>query len=238
MQNVYVMSHASDIDGVGSAALIKKKFALPDSHLFFTVYSSESIEYVNKMLKGRYASGLTLFIADLGVNDSIADSYLRILKQVKAHGGKVFWFDHHPWTNKAIKMLTPLCDAAIIGENSEYCATEITQKELGLNDSFSKIFTKIVHYSDFNITPKSKSDHKTVGAYALSITYYNTNKSWGKITAKLRHIADVISKGKLLDATITADANKFQKINEDRTREMITDLTVRKDFALGFSKHI
>ncbi len=238
MQNVFVMSHASDIDGVGSAALIKKKFNLPLSRLFFSDYSKESIGYVDSKLEDHYKEGITLYIADLGVNDSIVDSYLSILKKVKKYGGKIYWYDHHPWTELAIKKLTPLCESAIIGENKKYCATEITFKELGFNDDFTKKFVNIVHHSDFNKKPKSNSEYRTIGFYALSITYYNTNDSKDYLTDKLRHIADVVSRGKLVDKSIKADAEHFNKINEERVQKMIKDLEIRDDVAIGFSKHI
>lgn len=238
MQNVFVLSHASDIDGVGSAALIKKKYGIPSSRLFFSDYSKEGLEYVNKGLSSFYKKGITLYICDLGVNDSILASYLKILEGVKRYGGKIYWFDHHPWSERAIKTLAKMCEAAIIGENKRYCATEITYRKLGFNDAFTKKFVRLVHYSDFNITPPSKTDFKTIGYYAISITSYNTTRSWNFITKRLRHIADVISEGRLFDAKIKNDAEKFSRVNEARVKGMLKELEIRKDFAVGFSKHV
>ncbi len=238
MQNIFVLSHASDIDGVGSAALIKTKYSIPAGNLFFSDYSKQGLGYVDGKLRGRYRNGVTLFIADLGVNDAIIPSYSRIISNVKRHGGKVYWFDHHPWSDDAIKRLASRCDAAIVGENERYCATEITYRELGFSDAFTKKFVKIVHYSDFNITPKSKSDYRAVGIYALSITAYNISESWGYKTKKLRHIADTIAKGRLFDSAIKRDAKKFDKTNKERTGRMVKGLITRGNFAIGFSKHI
>lgn len=238
MQNVYVISHASDIDGVGSAALIKKKYNLTSSRLFFSDYSKEGIEYVDKKLSRFYKNGITLYITDLGVNDSILSSYLKILKKVRKYEGKIYWFDHHPWSERAIKTLASLCEAAIIGENKQYCATEITYRELGFRGSFTKNFVNLVHHSDFNITPKSKTDYKMVGAYALSTTFYNTNRSWDYKTNRLRHMAEVISNGRFIDAKIKKDAETFEKVNDARVKKMLKGLEIRKNVAVGFSKHV
>ncbi len=239
MENIFVMSHASDIDGVGSAALIQMKYKLPSSRLFFSDYSKEGLAYVDKNLGKFYKTGITLFIADLGVNPKIEPSYLQILKKVKKYGGKVCWFDHHPWSDSAIKKLASKCDVAIIGENKDYCATEITYRELGFTDDFTKNFARIVHLSDFNIKPRSEEDYNLVGIYAISIaSYYSTNQSWDYITKKLRYIADIISKGKFTDPIIAADAYEFNKINEERVMAMLKQLEIRDNVAVGFSRHV
>ena len=132
MQNIFVISHSSDIDGVGSAALVRAKYGVPSKNMLFTNYSKESVEYVEKQMKGRYTKGMTLFLADLGVNERIIGNFLRIVDNVKKRSGTVIWFDHHPWTKGSVKKLAGRCDVAIVGENKDYCATEITYKELML----------------------------------------------------------------------------------------------------------
>lgn len=238
MQNVFVLSHASDIDGVGSAALVKIKYSIPHSNMLFSDYSKQGLSYADRKLSRHYKKGITLFIADLGVHPGIVDLYRSILKSVKDGGGKVLWFDHHPWADESIKKLTPLCDAAIIGENSKYCATEITYRELGFKDAFTKKFVQIVHYSDFNIKPKSTAQRKAVATYALSITSYNSKDSWDEKMADLRHVAEVISKGDLFDSKVKADAARFDKINRSRTKQMVKALEIRKNVAVGFSKQV
>ncbi|MHB1830036.1 MAG: hypothetical protein ACYCO0_01455 [Candidatus Micrarchaeaceae archaeon] len=238
MQKTFVLSHASDIDGVGSAALIRMKYGVPTSRLFFSDYSKEGISYAGKKLAPFYGEGITLFIADLGVNDLLIGSYRAIIDSIRKGGGKVFWFDHHPWTQKGIDELASKCDIAVVGENARYCATEITYKRLGIGGAFAKRFVDIVHYSDFNIRPESREIRKMVGFYALSITSYNMNRSREYITRRLRHIAKVISGGSLIDRRTKDDAIRFGKTNEKRIGRMLDGMEVRKGFALGFSKAV
>ena len=102
MENVCVMSHASDIDGVGSAALIRMRYGVPLKRIFFADYSTESLDYVDSKLKPLYGSGITLFITDLGTNESLVAEYRSIIDAVRKGGGRVIWFDHHPWPAQAV----------------------------------------------------------------------------------------------------------------------------------------
>ncbi|MCL4365542.1 hypothetical protein M1590_04440 [Candidatus Marsarchaeota archaeon] len=238
MNNVFVMSHASDIDGVGAAALIRMKYNVPLSHIFFSEYSEEAVYYVHEGLLHVYGKGITLFITDLGVDDRLIKGYLRIINGVRSGGGRVFWFDHHPWSDNAIMQIAKRCYAAIVGENPRYCGTEITFRELGIGGRFAKEFVKIVHYSDFNIKPRTRREYDLVGLYTLSITSYAELKSRNARTSKLRHMANVISSGRLYDKSMESDARRFDIINRKRIRQMLSGMIVRKRFAVGFSKGI
>jgi uncharacterized protein len=237
MQNVYVLSHISDIDGVGSAALVKMKYNVPIDRIFFTDYTTEGIKRAEDGLNKALVKNPTLFITDLAVNDETIPIFLRILRKVKSMGGRVFWFDHHPWDKAAIKELVPLCDGAIFGENDLYCATEITRKELMLDDDFTKHFCKIVHFSDFAIKSKKKEEYELVGSYALSISLYRMRKPDEYIKA-LRHMVEVISGGKLLDNIVKADAERFKKLNDLNVAKMLKETYLGKNIALGFAADI
>ncbi|MDE1860698.1 MAG: hypothetical protein KGH72_03180 [Candidatus Micrarchaeota archaeon] len=238
MENVFAIVHTSDIDGVGSAALVKRKYGVPLSHLFFAGYSGSDAEYIEERICRFNLKNALLVIADLGPNKEMEPAMLRIINKVKRLEGMVFWFDHHPWNADSVESVASLCDVAIVGENASYCGTEITMRALGFNDQFTKEFAEIVHYSDFNIKPKRHDYYATIGTYALSITSYNTLRSRTQAHSKLRHIADVISNGKLFDARIAGDAERFRKLNESRIKAMVKRLYIGKQIAVGFSEDI
>lgn len=237
MQNVYVMSHISDIDGVGSAALIKMKYNVPTSRIFFTDYTPEGAQRAVQGLEKVLVTKSTLFITDLAVKKSTMPLFVRIIKKVKAAGGKVFWFDHHPWDENAAKNLAPLCDVAIFGENDMYCGAEITRRKLKFNDKFTQRFCRIVHFSDFAIRPKKKEEYNLVGSYALSISLYRMRKPDQYVKA-LRHIVDVIASKRLTDKQITRDADKFRRLNDRNVEKMQKEMYIGKDIALGFAGDI
>ncbi len=237
MENVISLTHATDIDGVGSAALVRIKYGTPLNRIFFTDYNEDMLRHAARGIKGAVRSGTILIIADLAVNDRTLPHFLNIVKTVKRANGRVFWFDHHPWTSKAEKTLAPLCDIAIFGENHRYCGAEITRIELNIKGKFPTTFCRIVHYSDFNIKPPTEKDYRTVGYYALSITSYHLLQI-GERTNALRHMAEVISSGKLLDGRIKRDADRFRKLNDMEVKKMLSHVYLGKEIALGFAGHI
>ena len=231
------ITHATDIDGIGSAALLKMRYGIPDSRQFFTDYSPTGIEYVFEQLRKVHMGGDNLFIADLGLNKGTVRIFSEMIRFIKRNGGHVVWFDHHPWDAESISRVASLCDIAIIGENSRHCATEITHRELGFTDHFTSDFARVVHYSDFNIKPRDKKDRETIGIYALSIAHYNT-MSIRRRDAKLHRLAGIISSGRPYDAQVKSDALAFERINNERIEKMVARLHVGKRIAVGFSSEI
>lgn len=236
------LTHASDIDGVGSAALFRIKYGIPLDSVFFTDYSSESLKYFessfNKNLK-KHKDPPILFIADLGLDKHMAKDFVRIIKGIKSKGGRVFWLDHHAWGSEGIEKVASLCDIAIVGENPRFCATEIAYRNLGLKGSFEKRFVEVVHYSDFNLKPTDKKTSRLIGIYAMSIGLYNMYGSFSKRDRALRHIVGILSEKKFTDARIIKDADIFEKINKRRTDAMLRKLYKLSDIAyMGFSDTI
>ncbi len=237
MERVISLTHATDIDGVGSAALIRMRYGVPLGRLFFTDYKRESLEYAERKITGAMRPKTRLIVADLAVGNETLGPFLRIAKRIRASGGKVSWFDHHPWTDEAERKLAPLCETAIFGENRRRCGAEITKDELGLKDAFTRRFCRIVHYSDFNIKPRQEEMRRTVGYYALSIAAYHL-MGMERNTAALRRMAGVISGGRLLDAGIRRDAERFRKMSERELKSMLSNIYTGERIALGFAGHI
>lgn len=237
MQNAFVISHISDIDGVGSAALIKMKYGIPTGRIFFTDYTTECAKRATSGLAEVLTYRPILFITDLAVKKDTMPFFISLIKKVKAKGGKVYWFDHHPWDDDAVKNLAPLCDVAIFGENELYCGAEITRRELKFTDRFTERFCRIVHFSDFAVKPRKREEYDLVGAYALSISLYRmrSNKQYVKA---LRHMVDVISSKRLLDKQIASDADKFRRLNDRNVGKMLKEMYIGKNMALGFAADI
>jgi uncharacterized protein len=234
------ITHASDIDGVASAALIKMKYGVPSDRLFFTDYSEKGLAYakdsLGKTLRGK--ERVVLFLADVGINDSLYLEFLDLVKSVKKRGGVVIWLDHHVWGGKELEEIAGRCDLAIVGENRKYCATEITGKVLGIGTNFTNRLVKIVHYSDFNITPRDRKIYDLVGVYAMSTAFYNT-LGYRARDRGLRHIAEVLASGRFTDGKILRDARAFERLNNSRIAKMLKDLYSAGDgVSIGFSEDV
>lgn len=234
------ITHANDIDGIGSAALLKERYMIPSARIFFTDYSIEGISYVEKSLRKilDWETGTVLFLTDLGMNKKLIRTFIRIIREVKQKRGRVIWFDHHVWHENELRKVASICDLAVVGENPRYCATEITYRNLGFKNGFEKKFIDLVHYSDFNLTPRNPKMRKLIGIYALSITFYNT-LPYAKRDKSLRHLVEVIAGGRFADSKITNDAEKFGRLNKRRIGKMLKRLhRIRNDVFMGFSDHI
>lgn len=94
-----------------------------------------------------------------------------------------------------------------------------------------------MHYSDFNIKPKARSEREMVGYYALSIASYHTLSVEGNMSA-LRHIAAVVSSGRFVDKRIKADADRFRKTNDKEVERMLKHVYLGKMIVMGFAGHI
>ena len=240
---IFSLTHANDIDGLGSAVLLKMAYGIKSENIFFTDYSTGGLSYSMKKLSERIGKKkVTLFITDLGMNDYLMETYKKMIMKIKEQGGKVIWFDHHVWSLLQIEKIASLCDIAIIGENNRYCATEITYrnlisgKMLKKDEKFLKKFVSIVHKSDFNKKPKDRGDYELIGTYAMSIMSYITLGPSENRDKKLRNIIDTIASGRLSNPEIVSDGRKFSERNERLTKIMLKNLYKIGDLAVvGFS---
>ncbi|MDE1824817.1 MAG: hypothetical protein KGH61_02245 [Candidatus Micrarchaeota archaeon] len=239
MENIAVLSHNADMDGVGAAAMVKMKYGLDSGRLFFSSYGKESVLYAEKLLRKFYSNGFTLFITDLSMNEQMIATWIQIIKKIKARGGRVIWFDHHPWGKNGIAKVARLCDIAIVGENERYCATEIARRELSLDTPFIDEFCRIVHHSDFNLRPRDRRSRQIIKEYALSITSFTKTGTDASIQKKLRHMAVVIGNRRFTDQMIEKASAAFERKNNMRIEKMLKGLhLVGKSMAIGFASGV
>ena len=237
--NIFSLTHQSDIDGVGSAALIKMRYGLPSKNMFFTDYSVKNVVRSKEEITKAVKTGAVLIIADFGLNEAIKKHMSELIDYIKGKQGNVYWFDHHPWDEESIKSIASKCDAAIVNENAKFCATEIVRNELMLNNKFCMKFAELVHYCDFNIMPKDRNKMRKVITYGMCITAYNQIEDYDKRCKKLRKVAETICNHKLSDRIMEKDAANFDRINASRINEMVkNNMIVLDNVAVGFQKRV
>ena len=239
MENIAVISHIADIDGVGSAALLKMKFKIPSRNLFFISHDPEDLELVERMLVPLFKKKTSLFITDMNPGPKTAKIFKRIITRAKRSGGRVIWLDHHFWSDKMLKEIASECDVAVVGENKEMCATQLVQRLASLNTPFAKDFAKMLYHIDLFIPTTNKRYNRVSEQYKLGIDYFNMGESFGAKQNNLRHIASIIASGKLLDDKINAAAAKFKELNEKRIQLMLKELyLISYKIAIGFTTHV
>lgn len=237
MKNVAVLSHIADIDGVGAAALVKMKYRIPASNIFFTSYGREETEDAAREMRPLLKKQITLFITDLTVEPKAAPVYSSIISKVRAHGGKVIVLDHHPWSDEMARKIADRCSFAIFGENREMCATELVRKYLELDSKFVREFTYLVHHTDFFIRLREKRYAELAEEYKMSIGGIGMRKSYKTKLKDLRHIAGLISNGRFTDAKVASIASMFKRLNQERIARMLENVyRISGRFAVGFAK--
>ncbi len=238
---IFIITHGNDLDGLGSAALIRRKYYVPLKNVFFLDYGEKKLNYaiedIVRMSKGKSI----VFVADTGMNDRQVSSFKHLILHIKKNGGKVFWFDHHYWKKSQVRDIARICDLAIIGENERACAAEITRAELELKDRFSVMLAKMAHETDFApiLHPYIRNVKNPVEVYGLAFSYYNTIDGIEKQTASLRKVVGMLSSGRFLDKAIVDQAREF----ESRTKMELSRIerqiySVNKDFSIGFAQSI
>jgi uncharacterized protein len=239
MENVAVISHIGDIDGVGSAALIKMRFGMPASNIFFAAHAAKEMKEVEAGIRKLYAKKILLFVTDLTPEHETAPYFKRIIKGVRSKGGKVVFLDHHPWREYIVEEIAKKSDFAAFGENKHMCATDLVHSFLGLDGAFVREFTDLVHHIDLFIKMDSRRQERLADTYKLGIDHFSMSKSYGAQVKKLRHLASAISSRKFLDKETIRAAVEFERINHARISEMGNDLyVISGKIAIGFSKQV
>lgn len=239
MRNVAVLSHIADIDGVGAAALIKMRYKIPASSLFFAGHSIDEMLSAEKDLARLYKRRMLLFITDLTPEPEAAPVFDRIMRGVNSHKGSVIFLDHHPWRDGMARRFALKSDLAIFGENREMCATELVRKYTGLKSAFVRRFAYIVHHTDFYIKLRERNLARLAEMYNMSIGCINMSHSYGSRMRGLRHIADIISSERFSDRRIAKLAARFKKLNEERIEKMLGGAyRISNKIAVGFSKQV
>ncbi|MGA3020786.1 MAG: hypothetical protein ABSD68_02455 [Candidatus Micrarchaeales archaeon] len=241
MDDVAVLSHIADIDGIGSAALIRMRFGMPLENIFFSGYGADDLREAERGLRRLYGKHILLFIMDIAPGFETLSIFQSIIRNVHRGGGSIVILDHHLWKKEMIKKVASVCDLAVIGENSEMCATELARRVTGLQSRFVKEFTYIVHHIDFNINTRIRKKRRAelTEIYTMSIGHSNMSKSYDARIRKLRHIAGVISSGRFSDKGMREAASKFRRINSDRIEKMLADFyRISDKIAVGFSRQV
>ena len=158
MANTMVVSHADDIDGVGSASLLKLRYHLDSKDLFFVNHSQVDFENTFRRITPRLGKGAIVFFTDLSLNDNLLGMVSSFVRSVNSKGGTVIWLDHHHWSDQALNEVAKKCETAIVGENKYACATDITKRYTRLTGEFVERFVSLVHCIDLYLGFDSQSN--------------------------------------------------------------------------------
>lgn len=103
MGHMFVVTH-TDLDGVASAAVYLRIAGVKPSDATVLYAEPYNLDEVLESYVDYMDSGDTLAIMDLGVNTSVFDRVLSIIRGLRERGVEVEWYDHHVWGEEADKL--------------------------------------------------------------------------------------------------------------------------------------
>lgn len=235
---MYNITHAADLDGIASAALLVRYHKIPIKNVIFTNYKGKIFDEMIKFIATIKGPGNVVIISDFGMNDSNVERMKIALQGLKKKKNLVLWFDHHPWSNEQIKSLQKYCDFMIVGENAMFCGAELVYRFLCKKDKFGDELTRITHLSDFNL--HTKKDDKLIDRLGFAIKYLGHDGI--PQNNKLRKMVSLVSEGKLNDKYIMNAYNAYQKESRAHIKSMLKSVKILNvheiKIVVGFAQKI
>lgn len=237
--SIYNITHSADLDGMASAALMVHYYKIPIENVIFTSYSGKLYDDAIKFIKGIKGSDHTLVISDVGMVEERLEIIAGALSAFRERGNRIVWLDHHLWSERAIKRIADLCYFMIVGENKDFCATELVYRMLCKRDKYGDEIARLTHLSDFALTSKSKTDNVLVEKIGLGINQLGDDNIRNP---RLREFVSCLAKNDI-DCRVIKDAYKrYVKETAPYLKKMLGSAKVVKvgkmSIAVGFGQKV
>lgn len=200
--NIVHLTH-NDLDAAGCDAVCRIAFG--DG--IFTIFSSVGrFSWFLSQIGSCNGKEDTLIISDIGYQKGVQDS----AKKAKAAGWKIYWFDHHKWTEEEKSLIEPYVEKLTV--DTSKCATGVVYSEYANEKQMASEFAKVV--CDYDLWKHEDKRSAILGI----ITAGQQN---------LELVRDKFVKGIIIDDEINAI---YKKIDDDKNRCMKKSLKAAKIF--------
>lgn len=228
-KKVLSISHKMDVDGVCSAALVKKAF--PESVLIFSDHErgtlSETLKLTGQMLE-RERFDLAI-IADISFNDDSLEAMEGVVKTLKGHGCKVVYLDHHPVTENGKAMLSKYADFAVAGEDADNCGTTLVYRFIFLNrfkeDRNAHKLEILAAIADFGLFSEQELAGTPISDMIEAIMYQSiSTNNMDESNAMLNRIVDELASQEVLDLSKTEYAKNLSGMYKKEVASRILEM--------------
>ncbi|MDO5845171.1 MAG: phosphoesterase [Methanocorpusculum sp.] len=200
--NIIHLTH-NDLDAAGCDAVCRIKFG----EEIFTIFSSVGrFNWFFSQIGSCSGKGDSLIISDIGYQKGVLES----AKKAKAAGWKIYWFDHHKWTDEEKSSVEPYVEKLTV--DTSKCATGVVYAEYASGNSSAAEFAKVV--CDYDLWKHEDKRSAILGI----ITAGQKN---------LELVRDKFIKGVIVDDEINA---VYKKINDDKNKCIKKSLNAAKIF--------
>jgi oligoribonuclease NrnB/cAMP/cGMP phosphodiesterase (DHH superfamily) len=238
--DLYNITHMSDMDGMGSAALLMHYYGLKRKNLAFLAHSKDVLAKIFRFIGNIKGSGNILVFSDVGIDPQNVPGLKRALSAFNKRGNLVIWLDHHPWEPSVIKSISPFCYVMIVGENMTTCGADLVYRTLCKKDSFGDTLSHLSHKSDFPRERRTAKEHAQVRRLEFAIKYLGGGDLIDN--PRLKSFVGDLSKGRY-DSPLIMKAWKGYLKEERRYMELLKSTTSvlqlkKTRIAIGFSKRL
>jgi hypothetical protein len=136
----HIITH-TDWDGIISGALLKHFSPLAKVE----VTSARGIRWALRALAKNPDKPHRLFITDVGIaSESLADIEDALIDLQKA-GVKIYWYDHHPWSNLSIDTAERDCADIIVNPKFRNAADIVFKRIIGEDDPYAAQLMRLIN---------------------------------------------------------------------------------------------
>jgi len=194
---IVLLNHQSDLDGIGSQAILKRYFHNQGAQLElkYALYPT----FIERIQEVMALDPDEIVIADIGFNDSF-NQVFPIFEAAMKKGIKIFWFDHHQVDEETQNRLKKTIN--LYKNDTTSCAAKIVFEHFLPNDSIAQEIAKFAYDADYN-------EKKFPIAQELQIVIANNRND----LTKLKKISDLLSKGLFEDKFIQDE--RIKALNEE-----------------------
>lgn len=233
--SIYCVSRDSNMDGVGSPALLIKNYHASAKNLFFM--QQKDFELLLKYVNRRNPRNSAFIICDLSLNDDQIPYVKRTISKLKRNGNAIIWLDHHPWSAKGINAIKGI-DFGITGENDMYCATELVYKLLCKENDGNRSLARMIHMSDFAL--KSKEFDTAIKRLSGAIMYFRWDRA--NMDRNLKRLSAMVAELDLGNEFIGRAYENYKRLSKAGismlTKNMNTVSESPYKITLGFGKKL
>ncbi|MFH1450352.1 MAG: DHH family phosphoesterase [archaeon] len=195
MKRAVILTHGSDMDGLGSHAilvryLLKQEIKENEIIHYFVEYPEvqEKFEKLEKEIK----NACDIYVADFNISELLFDDIFKIIKKLLEKGCRIFWYDHHKWNEGQLKELQKVAKVVV---DHKKCGADLVYEEYMLKDPVSRRLAALGHDYDFFVRKYPES-------IKLSLLI---NTATGK-RGKQMHIVNSFVRGEIYKGQIRKEA--------------------------------
>ncbi len=134
-----IATHIADLDGIGSASVLKRAF--PDAKIYLLDYN-EAEEKLRKILE---YGPQELYIADLNLGEGNRGAMELLENEFK--DVDIYWYDHHQWLEEMKERVQKIAKELAVDDRK--CGTELVQERFLPQDETAKTIAFYARVTDF-----------------------------------------------------------------------------------------